>query len=74
MAQSKNLPLIVSDIPAFSLYPQAIKIHPNYPESLDTILYHLEKGETFNLPDPLKIDENTILNQYKNIFYNTLKK
>lgn len=67
LANSKNLPLVVSDIEAFSLYPNAIKIHPNYPELLDTILYHIEKGEHFELPDAMKIDESLIFAQYKNI-------
>lgn len=68
LAASKNLPMIVSDIPAFSLYPNAIKIHPNYPETLDSIFYHLEHGEKFDLPEAMQIDEKIIFEHYKKIF------
>lgn len=45
LAKSYNLPLILSDIPAFAIYENATKIHPNHLENLSDLLLGSEKNE-----------------------------
>lgn len=44
LAKSYNLPLVLSDIPAFAIYESATKIHPNHLENLSDLLLELEKN------------------------------
>lgn len=67
LAHGKKIPLILSDIPAFTLYKSAIKIHPNHLENLSTLLLQVETNSDFILEEELCIDENIIFAEYKNI-------
>lgn len=44
LAKSYNLSLILSDIPAFAIYENATKIHPNHLENLSDLLLDSEKN------------------------------
>lgn len=67
LAKSKNIPLILSDISAFSTYSHAIKIHPNHLEELASIFQKLEDGTDFGLTPDCGVDENLIFAHYKNL-------
>lgn len=67
LANSHDLPMILSDIRAFDFYPHAIKIHPNHLENLSEIFSQIEKNHDFNLPERNIFDEAMIFEQFKKI-------
>lgn len=67
LANSHDLPMILSDIRAFDFYPHAIKIHPNHLENLSEIFSQIEKNHDFNLPEKNIFDEAMIFEQFKKI-------
>lgn len=68
LAKSYNIPLILSDIPSFSPYDFAFKIHPNHLENLANILLDKSYWENSQKTDSLDAElENAIFEKYKRI-------
>lgn len=64
LAKTYHLPLILSDIPAFSLYKNAYKIHPNHIDELSPVLLEEKFFEKNNEDEVMESEEN-ILQKYK---------